>query len=313
MIGTVTLNPCVDRTCHLGGFSYGGMNRIIDDRRDYSGKGINVSLALLQNGSAVRTGGFFFQEGGAAFQEGLLRQGISYKSIKVPGRLRENIKLWNSEDGVTTEVNQSGAFVSMEKWKEFKDFFSEFLEGLSLVVLTGSVPKGIPHDAYRQLIEIAYVHHVPVILDAEGDLLSEGLQGRPLAIKPNAFEFAKTFGVPEHAPLGVLAGKARQLIGAGMVSIVCITLGSEGAMIIDKNGGWRTIPIPLEVKATQGAGDSVVAGMCMAWEAHLATSDMLRYGVAMADGTITREGTLMCRKEDFQRFLPLVRVEALSL
>ena len=39
MITTVTLNPCIDKTVTIDGFTYGGMNRIIDSQIDPQERG----------------------------------------------------------------------------------------------------------------------------------------------------------------------------------------------------------------------------------------------------------------------------------
>ena len=55
----------------------------------------------------------------------------------------------------------------------------------------------------------------------------------------------------------------------------------------------------------------MVAGISLAMAEGKTMADMLRYGVAAASGTLMREGTEMCRKEDFMRILPLVTVKSL--
>lgn len=309
MIGTITLNPCIDRTVVINAFVYGGMNRIQQNRRDMSGKGINVSLALMQNGCPVRTGGFIYQENRDRFLKALADQGIDFQGIGVPGELRENVKVLDASKSITTELNQSGYPIGKENVDKFLVFAKEFVKGLSCVTLSGSVPKGVPADIYRQLIAICHEAHVSCILDAEGVLLMEGLKAHPFLIKPNLFEFETTFSVkcPQREDI---RRESLKIIREGLVDVICVTLGKDGAMITDKDQSYFSPALPVEVKSTQGAGDSVVAGICMAMERKLPLSDMLRYGTAMSHGSITREGTLMCRKEDFQYYLEKVKVES---
>ena len=55
----------------------------------------------------------------------------------------------------------------------------------------------------------------------------------------------------------------------------------------------------------------MVAGMCYAIQNHLGTSDMLRYAMAAAGGSIRQEGTILAGKSDVEELLPLVEVETL--
>ena len=308
MVGTVTLNPCIDRTCRLNGFVYGGMNRIQVDRRDVSGKGINVSLALNNLGFDTKCSGFLYREGGDYFLSSLKRNGLEYEYIPVEGRVRENIKLWDSEKGVTTEINQKGAPVTKESVDEFLSFYSQWLSSLSMVVLTGSVPMGVENTIYKDMAQMAAEKDVKVILDAEGSLLLEGIKARPFLIKPNRYEFVSAFAPKKDDTAGIMA-RAKELIEEGLVSIVVVTMGEEGAYLVEKDHVWRSMPPKISVKSTQGAGDSVVAGICASISMGLGGSDMLRYGVAAASSTVSKEGTEMCTKKEFDSLLPLVRVE----
>ena len=79
-------------------------------------------------------------------------------------------------------------------------------------------------------------------------------------------------------------------------------------MIIGHEGAWICPPDRIDVRSTQGAGDSMVAGMCVAMEKGLPLSEILRYGVIAADGSLIREGTQLCTRENFERFRKEVRV-----
>lgn len=302
MIGTVTLNPCVDRTCQLKNLEIGGMNRIVSDRRDVSGKGINVSLALTQNHVAVRSCGFIYKGGKEFFLSELSRFGIDFQGVEVEGQLRENLKLWDCVSNVTTEVNQSGNPVTEESWEAFKSYYRTFLEGLDMVVLAGSVPKGIDKSAYAQLIKIANEKGIPCILDAEGELLNRGLEQKPFLIKPNLYEFNITFG-HEGNDIPSIVKKAHEIVQEGKCTYICITLGKDGALMVGREGAWFAPSAKVDVKCTQGAGDSIVSGICKAYLEGKGPNEMLRYGVAMAGGTLSLEGTLMCTSKEFAEVL----------
>ncbi|MGI5174144.1 1-phosphofructokinase family hexose kinase [Treponema sp. OMZ 840] len=308
MIGTLTLNPCIDVTLEINKFTYGGMNRVITERKDVSGKGINVSAALLQNGIDTKTCGFIYADDKEFFLKALKDRGITYEGIEVPGTVRENIKIWDTDSNITTEVNQSGKFVAETYQKQFLTFFSDFIDNLSLTVLSGSLPKGVDTGFYKILIEQAHKKNIPCILDAEGECLLKGLQAHPLLIKPNKYEFMTAFSPSDDSEKSIIQ-KSHELIHSGYVQYICITLGKDGAMLVDKESAFvcRSLDIPL--RCTQGAGDSVVAGICAAYKKNAHTSEMLRLGCAMAHATLIREGTQMCLPEDCRSFYDKLTVE----
>jgi len=50
----------------------------------------------------------------------------------------------------------------------------------------------------------------------------------------------------------------------------------------------------------------------MAMEQQLEIPEMLRYGVAAANASLIREGTLLCTADDFQKMLHQVMIENIN-
>ena len=308
MIGTVTMNPCFDKTIQTDGFLYGEMNRVRRVQVDSSGKGINVSAALRNLGVSVRTFGLLFEEDAMRFEADLRQQGIELEYVTAPGRVRENIKVFNLQDQVTTELNQKGGYVPPEVLDRFTELVVQAMERIDFLVLTGSLPGGVGPDYYRKLLAAAAEKNVKCILDAEGESFLEGLKASPFLIKPTLYELWKAYGKTFDTE-GEILEKCREIIEEHQVKIVCVSMGSKGALITDGREAFRYVPQNVMVRGTTGAGDSIVAGMCLALEKGLPLPEILRYGISVTNGSLEREGTLMCTKEQFDRFLREVKVE----
>lgn len=309
MIATLTMNPCIDKTVEISNFYYGDINRVIKKRKDVSGKGINVSIALSNLGVPVRTFGLLYENDGERFLKSLKKLGIEYENVPVEGCLRENVKVYNNVDNVTTELNENGAHVSQEKVLEFISLLENAMDSIDILVVTGSLPSGIDPGFYKEIIEKAKEHDIKCILDAEGAPLLKGMEAKPYMIKPNLFEFKEAFGLKTEDMDEVLK-KCGEIIQDG-VEVVCLSMGEKGAVITDGRNAYRCRPVDTDVKSTQGAGDSMVAGMCMALEENLGLDSMLKYGVSVAQGSLMKEGTQMCEKEDFENFVKTVVAEPL--
>lgn len=311
MIGTITLNPCIDKTLVIHDFTYGGMNRVGEKYIDMSGKGVNVSIALKQLGVPVRTLGIHYSNGGDDFLKGLKNASIVYECIVAEGTLRENIKVLDTKTNVTTEINQKGDFISEETLKLFDEMLEQAMEGLDILVVTGSVPQGVQKDYYGRLIKKANVKGIKCILDAEGELLTLGMKSKPYLIKPNLYEFEVAFGLKTKKIEDILS-ICKKIIADG-VEVICLSMGEDGALIVDEKEAYLCKPTPIDVKSTQGAGDSLVAGICVAIEMGLSISKMLQYGVSAAQGSLIREGTKLCTKKDFEYFKQIINVEKIDL
>lgn len=93
MITALALNPSIDMTLSIDGFTYGGLNRVGAARRDAGGKGMNVALALRALECEAECVGFMHMENAALFENRLREHGAGYDFVYCEGSTRTNIKL----------------------------------------------------------------------------------------------------------------------------------------------------------------------------------------------------------------------------
>ncbi len=310
MITTLTLNPCIDRTITIQGFQYGGLNRVIHTRSDFSGKGINVSIAVHQLGEETECLGFNYADDSAFVNESLARLGIRHRFIDIAGSLRTNIKVFDEQNSIMTEFNENGHYVEAEALDQLDRLVRERARAAGIIVFNGSVPEGVPKNIYRSLIAAVQGNGVKTVLDADGQLLLEGLEARPYFVKPNLYEFESAFRIKVQSKRDIVR-ISREIIATG-VRLVCVSLGQEGAVLVSGDEAWFAPAMAIKVKGVQGAGDSLVAGICLAIQRELDLDQMLRYGVAAASASLIREGTLLCTAADFQAMLPQVTIEKIT-
>ncbi|NLX69731.1 MAG: 1-phosphofructokinase [Clostridiales bacterium] len=310
MVTTVTLNPCIDRMVTVEQFTYGGLNRIKDSRMDVAGKGVNVAVVLHQLGGSAFCTGINYTERGQIIRDFLDSKGIPYDFVDVEGEVRINLKIFDMSKGVVTEVNESGNPVPPECLAKLMDMIDTYAAGSRMMVFSGSAPKKVPVSIYRDLIEQANKYKVLCVLDADDELLLNGLEAGPYLVKPNLYELEKATG-KKLATHGEIVYAARTFLDKG-VSIVGVSMGSQGAIIVDENEAYYAHPVEVEVKGTAGAGDSMVAGFCVAIQEGTGLKEMLRYGMAAATASVMREGTLLCTREGFESILPRVEIEKIE-
>ncbi len=297
MITTVTLSPCLDKTVKTGKLDLDTMNRVEQVSLDIGGKGINVSRALARLGVPGKVLGFNFS-GGEAISDTLTAEGIECRFTECQGSLRTNLKIMETEIGRTVEINESNPEVTSESIEELKLAVAEASKDSEMIVLAGSVPKGVGADIYRQLAELT---STKVILDAQGELLSEGLKARPFMIKPNQFELETVVG--KISSESEIVSAARKLIAEYGVGVVLVSRGKDGAIIVSESEYYSCPAVKVAVRSTSGAGDNMLAGAIVALTQNLPLEDVLRYAVTAAAGAISHDGTTFCTKEEFEELL----------
>ncbi len=307
MITTVTLNPCIDRSIRVNDLVVGGHNRIDYSREDLGGKGINVSVVAHHMGYKTRALCFDYMDSGTFLSDMLFSLGIDASLVPVPGRLRENLKLYDSNQGQMTEINAEGTYVDQSTLSRLMQRIEHLLDQTSVLVLSGSMPPGIKKDLYKEIIELAHQKNVMVVLDAAGEALYQGILAKPDIIKPNRYEMEMLCGHPLNSRAEMLKETAA-LLEKG-VGAVCLSLGDEGALYHTKNGVFFSKGVSLKVKGLQGAGDSLVAGLVIGTMEQKSDEETLRMAVSMAQGSLLREGTQLCTKKEYQELYKKVEVE----
>ena len=311
MILTVTLNPCIDHTAEVDRLLPGATNRVVSSRRDPSGKGINVSIVLRHLGAETLCLGVSRAENGGLLGAVLEQKRIPHDFYCAPGRLRVNLKLFDRSTGVMTECNEKGEVLPESCLNGFLELAERYLPSAKLLVLSGSVPPGVPDTIYRTLGERAAACGVPTVLDASGPLLREGLRAAPVLIKPNLDELRETFGV-EAATHREVVQVGRSLLEKTSVRVLCVSMGSDGAILVTKEEAWYSPGSPVTVRGVQGAGDSMVAGLCLGLLHGADPRELLCGAVAAAQGSLEKPGTLLCEREDFDRIRPSIPAEPIS-
>ena len=310
MILTVTLNPCVDRTIEIEKFLYGGTNKVLRTQEDISGKGINVSLALQNLGIQNKAAGFSYQEDKEKLERFFKEIHCPYTLYSVPGALRVNVKIFDTEKRVMSEFNDKGREVTEQDVAEFLALLDKEWDKTDILVVDGSVPPGVPRSIYRDLIQKANEKGVKTILDASGDLLSLALPAKPFFVKPNRGELEILYGKAFRDKEEMLSfGKT--LIQGG-VHYLCISRGEEGAVFLTESKVYQAKPVKVLVQGVQGAGDSMVAGACLAMMEGLPDKEVFRYAVACATGSLLHPGTELCERQDLEEMLSKVEIEEIK-
>jgi len=137
-----------------------------------------------------------------------------------------------------------------------------------VVVLSGSLPGGVPRDAYRILVEHAHGAGVPAIVDADGAALIAALGAGPDLVKPNIAELHSATGQRDPVEGGC------RLLEAGAARVV-VSAGPEGLTGLDGGCAWRAVPPVLGATNPTGAGDAAVAALAVGLARQQAWPDLL--------------------------------------
>jgi tagatose 6-phosphate kinase len=223
------------------------------------GKGINVARVLRELGGNVRIMGFAGGATGDVIRRGLDAEGLSQSLTAIDDDSRTCWAVTDPLHLTATEVNEPGATIRPSELADFLTTYRMLVRGAGLVVLSGSLPVGVPPSIYADLITEAWEHGVPCTLDTgAAEAFALGLAAGPLLVKPNAHEAEALVGQPL-TTVEQADGAARALLAQGAL-LAAVTMGARGALLRSPRGGWLATPPPITPVNTVGSGDAFLAG-----------------------------------------------------
>ena len=291
MIFTVTLNPSIDYVVRLDKLTNGITNRTTSEEYYFGGKGINVSCVLAELGLDSTAYGFV---AGFTGEKGIRNDRIITDFIKLKhGISRINIKIKAGEE---TEINCQGPHIDDSELERLLQKIDRIANGDTLVI-AGSIPNTMPDDVYERMLERISRKDVKIVVDATKQLLVNSLKYKPFLIKPNRQELSEIFGT-EVKTEDDIEKYAKELQKMGAKNVL-ISLGGEGAMLIDENGEKHKAGVLKEkVINTVGSGDSMVAGFVAGYEKEHSYPYALKLGSVCGNATAFLSGLATREKID---------------
>lgn len=295
-IVTVTANPSLDRTITLAApLQPGEVQAAASAREDAGGKGINVARVVAAAG--VQTVAVLPLAEDDPFAAALHASHVPARLVPVVGHVRANVTI-TDPDGVTTKLNLPGAPLSPADVEALIAAVVDASAGADWLVLAGSLPPGAGDRLYVDITRAVRGRWGPdaprIAIDTSGAALRAVVEeASPDLIKPNDEELAELAGVdlePGADLASAVLPVARALVPAKAAAAL-VTLGADGAVLVNADGAWQAVPPRIRVVSTVGAGDSSLAGYLLADVEGDAPADRLRRSVQYGAAAASLPGT----------------------
>ncbi|MCZ4121955.1 1-phosphofructokinase family hexose kinase [Streptomyces sp. H39-S7] len=302
MILTVTLNAALDVTYVVDRLVPRTSHRVDTVHERAGGKGVNVARVLSALGWPTVVTGLCGGDTGARLRGELRTAGPRDELVPIAGESRRTLTVVSRADGDATVFNQGGPSVTAGEWEAFTTRYALLLRDADVAVLSGSLPPGLPADAYAHLVTLARERGVATILDTSGPALSAALPAGPDVVKPNADELVAVTGRQD------LADAAARLRAMGARGVVA-SHGPDGLHAITEQGTWRATPPERLAGNPTGAGDACVAALAAGLATGAPWPAMLCEAVALSAAAVLRPTAGDFDADAYRRFRTAVSVE----
>lgn len=306
MIATVTLNPAIDKTAKAARMIPGQVNRMDSITNIAGGKGVNVTKILRQYEYEVTALGFLGGYTGRFIKEQLAGMGVECRFTEIGQDTRCNLNVI-SEDGYVTELLEPGPVISKEELEAFYSEYQEILGKCELVILSGSIPKGVPENVYAVLTKMADKAGVKVLLDSSGEALKAGISAKPFMVKPNLKELEGLIGKKINDREEILT-VADSFVKHG-ISHVMVSMGSKGLLYVHENEALYAKAPLVKAVNTVACGDSVVASFAMSLMKGDSMEQCLKRAVAISAANATTMESAVIPKDVAEELYQKIEVE----
>ena len=306
---TLTINPSIDAWVSVERVLPFHKLRCSDARRDPGGGGINVARVLNRFGADVTA---IYPNGGGLGQ--LLRrlvdqEGLSGLAVPIANETREDFTVFENSTGSQFRFVLPGPHLTEHEWSACLAMLGRLQRGMRFVVGSGSLPPGVPDDFYGRLAQMAKRVGSKVVIDSAGPPLRAALEAGVYLIKPSLNEFRSLMGEPLETQ-GDRIRACRSLVERGKVEIVALTLGEQGALLVTRDQVLSAQALAITPVSVVGAGDSFLGGLIWSLASGHPVETALRYAMAAGSAALLAPGTELCLREDVERLVNDVKVQA---
>ncbi|WP_374411298.1 1-phosphofructokinase family hexose kinase [Novosphingobium colocasiae] len=303
-IATLTMNPTIDVSYDVAQMRH--THKIRTDNEWYApgGGGINVARVFTRLGGQARC--YYLSGGptGPALDGLIAEQALDSVRIPIAGPTRIASAVLEHATGKEYRFTPGGPRISETEWRHCLDVLAE--ADCATMVLSGSLPPGIPDDFYVRVARLMADRGIDVVLDSSGAALKAGVEaGGLLLIKPSLGELRTLVGRAVQS-VDDIGEAAVAIVRAGKARLVAVTMGHEGAVLARASGHAFLPALRIEAASAVGAGDSFVAAMVHALSSGKGELEAFRIGMAAGSAAVLRAGTGLAHPTDIERMLQMV-------
>lgn len=244
------------------------------------GGGVNVSRTIKKLGGEsillYTAGGYT----GNMLKDLLSKEEIDHKPISIQGMTRESFVILEQSSGQQYRFGMLGPMLKKEEWKLCLEELTMIQPVPEYLVISGSLPSGVPSDFYVLAARVGKKKGTKVIIDASGEPLRQAFTQGVFLIKPNYREFREVVGEDSIAEEPRIGEQALQIVKRGQCEIMVISLGAGGALLVTKDIIEHIHSPTVPISSKVGAGDSLVAGIVLGLARGQSIRQSVIFGVA---------------------------------
>jgi 1-phosphofructokinase family hexose kinase len=315
---TVSPNTSTDRISIIDGFVPGGTFRTVRSFDQAGGSGAHAASTVVELGGRALAIAAVGGGNGERWHRAARRQHLPAATVRIRNENRSSFVLIDRQQGKVAEIVDPGPTVDAHESDALLQMVRHHLASAALLVVSGSLPPGVPTRFYAQCVEHARAAGRSTLVDAHSAPMAAALAARPWMIKPNLDELHQIMSVTRSTMRDRMAA-LRHLVRT-TVENVMLSMEAEGVLLATRDGIWHLQPPaqPVTLPESQainpvGCGDALVGAFCHRWVTSRDLIESARWGVAAAHVNLGTYEVPSTPRDEVQRLAAHVAVHPLEI
>ena len=256
MIVTVSPNVALDRVRVIRGYQRGKQSRALFEFLQAGGSGVHATSIIKSLGGESIALGLLGGHLGELWKTEADRGGLVYDMIPIPNETRESFCMIDPDLGSVVENVVEGPTVEDGIKDALVARLKIYLPKAELLILSGSLPPGLPSELYCEMIELARQHDVKTLADIHSEPLRIALPFKPWLIKPNLAEFHELIGYDTHDLSERVQASQKFCRETGI--ILALSMAEDGLLLATPDELYSLPPPPIKMRLPDGPGQNVI-------------------------------------------------------
>lgn len=256
MIVTVSPNAALDRVRVIRGFQPGKQSRALFELLQPGGSGVHATSVIQSLGGESIALGLLGGHAGELWKNEANKRGMLHDMVSIENETRESFCLIDLDLGSVVESVEAGPEVSPDLADTLLARLEMYLPRAELLILSGSLPPGLPSDLYSDMIELARHHKVKTLADIHSEPLRNALPFKPWLIKPNLAEFHELIG--HHTKNLAERVKASRVFCLETGIVLALSMSQDGLLLATSDEQYLLTPPSKEMYLPDGIGQNVI-------------------------------------------------------
>ena len=148
------------------------------------------------------------------------------------------------------------------------------------------------------------------VVDTHSEVLQLAIEAKPWLVRLN--RHILEMAMKRRMDTAQDVAEAARTIQQRGLEYVCISLGDEGAVLVDADNSYHCNAPKVHKQSTVGCGDSVIAGLIASALKGETPQQMLRLGVSCGSATASHPGTELFSRDELEAVATAVELTQLD-